>query len=129
MVAPVIPALNDHELERVLEAAAEAGAQTAGWVLLRLPYQNKPLFLEWLAREYPDRASRIEHMIRETRSGQLSDPRFGKRMRGEGETARIIKKLFDLHAQRVGLRKDLPPLTSTHFRRPTRPGDQLPLFR
>ena len=90
--------------------------------------QVKALFLEWLQREYPEKAARIEHLIRETRGGNLSDPRFGSRMRGEGETAKIIKKLFDVHAARLGLNKSLPPLSSKAFRRPRRAGEQMPLF-
>ncbi len=128
MTAPIIPGLNDREIPALLEACKEAGAQSAGWVMMRLPYQLKALFLEWLQRELPEKAQRIEHLIREVRGGNLSDPRFGTRMRGEGATAKIIKKLFDVHATRLGLKKPLPPLSAKAFRRPLREGDQLAMF-
>jgi DNA repair photolyase len=128
MTAPIIPGLNDREIPALLEAAKDAGALSAGWVMMRLPYQLKALFLEWLQREYPEKAQRVEHLIREVRGGNLSDPRFGSRMRGEGETARIIKRLFDLHARKRGLNKGLPPLSSAGFRRPGKSGGQMPLF-
>ena len=128
MTAPIIPGLNDREIPSLLEACKEAGAQSAGWVMMRLPYQLKALFLEWLQRELPEKAQRIEHLIREVRGGNLSDPRFGTRMRGEGATAAIIKKLFDVHATRMGLKKPLPPLSAKAFRRPLREGDQMALF-
>jgi DNA repair photolyase len=128
MTAPIIPGLNDREIPMLLEACREARAKSVGWVMMRLPYQNKALFLEWLGREYPERAQRVEHAIREVRGGELSDPRFGSRMRGEGESAKIIKKLFDVHVKRLGLNKSLPPLSSTSFRRPQRADDQPCLF-
>jgi DNA repair photolyase len=128
MTAPIIPGLNDREIPALLQAAKDAGAQSAGWVMMRLPHQLKTLFLEWLQREYPQKAGRVEHLIREVRGGELSDPRFGTRMRGEGATARIIKRLFDVHARRLGLSKDLPPLSPASFRRPPRAAGQMTLF-
>ncbi|PJF23721.1 MAG: radical SAM protein, partial [Phototrophicales bacterium] len=85
MTAPIIPGLNDREIPALLEACANAGAISAGWTMLRLPYQIKTLFLDWLIRNFPEKAGRIEHLIREVRSGNLNDPRYGSRMRGEGE--------------------------------------------
>jgi DNA repair photolyase len=128
MTAPIIPGINDREIPALLESARQAGAQAAGWVMMRLPYQLKALFLEWLAREFPDRARHVESLIRDVRGGRLSDPRFGTRMRGEGQCAAIIKRLFDIHAGRLGLNRSLPPLSPAAFRRPQQPGDQLSLF-
>src|SRR5690606_19633627 len=85
MVAPVIPGLTDHELPAILEAAAKAGATTAGYIVLRLPFAVKELFDQWLDAHYPDRKSRVLGRIRGIRGGNLNDPRFGSRMKGEGE--------------------------------------------
>ena len=84
MVAPVIPAITDHEIERILEAAAEAGASMAAYVLLRLPYEVKDLFREWLAQHYPQRAEHVMSLVRDARGGRDNDPNFGSRMRGTG---------------------------------------------
>jgi DNA repair photolyase len=127
MNAPIIPGLNDREMPAVLEAAAAAGAVAAGWMLLRLPYQIKTLFLEWLQRCVPDKAARIEHLIRETRGGELSSSRFGERMRGTGRHAEAIRAMFKVYARRYGLDGDLKPLSSASFRRPGRDG-QFELF-
>jgi len=118
LCAPVIPALNDHELERVLAAAAEAGARAAGYVLLRLPGEVRGLFEEWLAVHYPDRARRVLNALRAARGGHLSDARFGRRMTGEGEYARLLARRFALAARRHGLDGGLPPLDATRFRPP-----------
>ncbi len=128
MTAPIIPGLNDREIPALLAAAAVAGALGAGWIMMRLPYQLKALFLEWLKREFPQRASHIETLIREVRGGELSDPRFGTRMRGEGQHAEIIRKLFNIHARKHGLNHRLPQLSAKAFRVPKRAGDQMPLF-
>ena len=84
MVAPVVPAITDHETERILEAAAEAGASVAAYVLLRLPYEVKDLFREWLAEHYPQRAEHVMSLVRDARGGRDNDPNFGSRMRGTG---------------------------------------------
>jgi DNA repair photolyase len=118
MTAPIIPGLNDREIPALLEAAAEAGAVSAGWTMLRLPYQIKTLFLDWLMRNFPEKAARIEHLIREMRSGNLSDPRFGSRMRGEGEQAKVIGKMHKLYRKRFGLDKPIKELSSAGFRPP-----------
>ena len=103
MTAPIIPGLNDHEVPKLLEAAAEAGATSAGYVLLRLPYQIKDLFLEWLARHFPDRASRVESAIRAARGGELYNAAFFERQRGSGPLADQIGATFKLFARRHGL--------------------------
>jgi DNA repair photolyase len=103
MTAPIIPGLNDHEIPKLLEAAAEAGATSAGYVLLRLPYQIKDLFLDWLARHFPDRAARVESGIRAARDGNLSSAEFHERQRGNGPLADQIAATFKLFARRHGL--------------------------
>lgn len=117
-VAPVIPAVTDHEIERILEAAAEAGAQTAGYVLVRLPYEVKTLFREWLDAHLPDRAEHVMSLIRATRNGRENDPRFGARMRGEGPYAELIQRRFEIACKRLGLARHRDGgLATHHFRR------------
>ena len=128
MVAPIIPGLNDHEIPAVLERAAEAGARSAAWVMLRLAPPLDQLFTDWLERHYPDRVVRILGRLRSCRAGALNDSRFGKRMRGEGQYAAQIRDLFALAARRRGLDRRLPPLRTDAFRVPPRPGDQLRLL-
>lgn len=127
MVAPVVPGLTDEEMPAILKAAAEAGARSAGWVLLRLPHQLRQLFLDWLAREVPERAAKIESRLREMRGGELYRSRFGERQRGRGEHAEVLRAIFQLHAKRHGLDRPHPKLSSASFRRPALDG-QLPLF-
>lgn len=103
MVAPVIPAITDHEMEAILEAAAEAGATTAGYVLLRLPYELKDLFREWLAEHYPDRVKHVMSLINQARGGRDNDPGFGSRMRGTGPYAELLRSRFQLAARKLGL--------------------------
>ena len=128
MVAPVIPGLNDHEIPAVLDRAAAAGACGASWVLLRLAPPLDQLFTDWLERHYPDRVVRVLGRLRSCRGGALNDPRFGRRMRGEGQYAAQIRDLFALAARRRGLDRRLPPLRADAFRVPPRAGDQLRLF-
>lgn len=128
MVAPVIPGLNDHEIPAVLERAAAAGARSASWVLLRLTPPLDQLFGDWLERHYPERVVRVLGRLRSCRGGTLNDPRFGRRMRGEGQYAAQIRDLFALAARRRGLDRSLPPLRADAFRVPPRAGDQLRLF-
>ncbi len=116
-VAPVIPGLTDEELPAILKAAAEHGAQSAGYILLRLPGAVKSLFVNWLEREVPLRAGKVLHRIRETRQGELSDARFGSRLKGEDEIAETISKLFDLNAQKYHLNKRWSSLATEHFRK------------
>lgn len=127
MTAPIIPGLNDREIPALLKAAKEAGAHSAGWVMLRLPHQLKALFLEWLQREFPDRASHVESLIRQVRGGELSDPRHGTRMTGEGPIATHIAHTFKVFAGRLGLPTRMGSLNSADFR-PPRTTPQLRLF-
>ena len=128
MAAPMIPALNDHELEAILEAAAAAGARRAGYVLVRLPYEIKDLFREWLAEHYPDRAAHVMSLIRDMRGGRDNDPRFGTRMRGTGPYARLLSNRFRLACQRLKLNSEpRTPLDTARFRPPGRLGTQLQL--
>src|SRR5690606_11113105 len=103
MVAPVVPGLNDHEIPAILKAASEAGAGGAGWIRLRLPWQIKALFLEWLQRHYPERAGKVEGLIRAARGGKLYDATPKVRFRGEGERAGQIATTFEVFARRYGL--------------------------
>jgi DNA repair photolyase len=128
LIAPVIAGLNDSEIPRLLEAAARAGAKSAGWVLLRLARPLDELFLAWLDTHYPERRARIEHHIRATRAGRMSDTTFGRRMRGQGEYARQIEALFETSARRFGLDQPLPELDAGSFTRPAKAGDQLRLL-
>jgi len=128
LVAPVIPGLTEHEIPRILEAAAAAGADRASWVLLRLPHGVEELFAEWLDRHFPDRKAKILSRLRDTRGGKLYDPAFGARMRGEGPYAAHLRELFRVAARRHGLEGGGPPLRTDAFRPPPRRG-QLDLFR
>lgn len=128
MLAPIIPGLNDVEIPRILEAAAEAGARHAGTVLLRLPHTVLPVFLEWLQRTQAEKKERIESRIRSTRGGKLSDPRFGSRMRGEGAIAEQIRRTFKVFAARYGLDVPSPPLDTSQFRPPVGRDGQMRLF-
>ena len=128
MVAPIIPGLNDSEIPRILEAAAEAGACSAAYILLRLPLSVKPVFLDWLARHAPTHRDRIESRIRATREGQLSDSQFGSRMRGRGEIADQIRTTFKVFTRKYRLDHPLPKLNTARFRPPTPSNGQLRLF-
>lgn len=119
MVAPVIPAINDHEIERILEAAVRSGAQWAGHVMLRLPHEVKDLFREWLQAHHPLRAGHVMSLVQQMRGGRDNDPNFGSRMRGEGAYAQLIHARFKTAMRRLGL--DKPPreeLSTAHFRVP-----------
>ena len=107
MAAPMIPALNDHELEGILEAAAENGAGNAGYVLLRLPHEVAPLFVEWLHEHYPDRAGHVLSLLRQLRGGELYDSRWGSRQRGFGPFAALLKARFQKARKRYGLERDV----------------------
>lgn len=125
--SPFIPALTDHEIERLLEAAAAAGAQRASYTTLRLPLEVAPLFRDWLAREYPDRAERVMGRVREMHGGRDYDPTWGRRLKGQGVHAQLIARRFRTAVRRLGLDRDLPPLRTDLFRVPPRMGDQLSL--
>jgi DNA repair photolyase len=128
MVAPVVPAITDHEMEHLLEAAHEAGARSAGYVLLRLPYEVKALFREWLAEHYPDRAAHVMSLVNEMRGGRDNDPNFGTRMSGTGPYAQLLRQRFQVACRRLGMngRRD-PALTTSHFHPPVPAGAQFGL--
>jgi DNA repair photolyase len=128
LFAPVIPALNDHEMEAVLEAATSAGVKWAGYVLLRLPYEIKDLFKEWLHEHYPERAEHVMSLIRAMRDGRENDPRFGSRMKGTGPYAQLLKNRFRLACRRLNLNaSSRDPLNTTLFCPPAPPGSQMRL--
>ena len=129
MYAPVVPAINDHELEAILEAAAAQGATTAGYVLLRLPGEVRELFHEWLDLHYPDRAQKVRNRIRELRGGRDNDPRFGHRMRGQGTWAALLRSRFEAACRKHGLGSGrAAPLTTALFRPPNRSPGQMDLW-
>jgi DNA repair photolyase len=129
MAAPIIPALNDHEIPAILREASRAGAHGAGYILLRLPHQIKTLFLEWLQRTVPQRAAKVESLIRGTRGGGLYDARWGVRQRGEGAIADAVKATFHTFRRKYKLDEKLPPHDTTLFRRVEGAGaGQLGLF-
>jgi DNA repair photolyase len=128
MFAPVIPGLNDHELEAVLEAAHAAGATGAGYVTLRLPLEIRDLFQEWLAEARPDRASRVMSLVRQSRGGRDYDPQWGSRMRGTGPVADLIGARFHAAVKRLGLNQVERRRDVSQFRVPPNVGDQLNLF-
>lgn len=127
LVAPVVPVLTDAGIEEVLASAAAAGATSAAFVLLRLPYEIKDLFKDWLAHHYPMKAEHVMSRLRAMRGGRDNDPNFGSRMRGEGEYAQLLKARFDIACRRLGLNRERLALDTTRFRRPGRDG-QLELF-
>lgn len=129
MVAPVIPAVTDREMPRLLEAAAEAGATAAGYVLLRLPHQVKEVFFEWLERRFPQRLTHVESLIRSSRGGELYRAQFRERQVGDGPYAEQIRQTFAVFTKRCGLNADRHrPLTSEHFVKPDEDPGQLGLF-
>jgi DNA repair photolyase len=127
MTAPIIPALNDHEIESLLEAAAAHGASGAGYVVLRLPYEIKDLFHEWLAQHVPDRAAKVINTMREMRGGKDYDAQWNERMRGRGPVADLIAKRFKRATKRLGLGNPRPALRTDLFAPPVQMGDQMKL--
>jgi DNA repair photolyase len=125
-VSPIIPGLNDHELEAILEAASAAGARGASSIHLRLPHEVKDLFETWLRETMPDRADKVLHLIRDMRGGKLNDPRFGARMKGEGPYAQMLSARFAKACARLGLSRDRFTLSTDAFGQP--PSAQLSLF-
>ncbi|RYX99165.1 MAG: PA0069 family radical SAM protein [Bradyrhizobiaceae bacterium] len=128
LVAPVIPALNDSEIERILDAAAHAGAKEASYVLLRLPLEVRDLFREWLMANYPDRYRHVFTLIREMRQGRDYDSQWGTRMKGTGPMAWMIGRRFEVACAKLGLNKKRTKLTLDHFAKPAGAGQQLNLF-
>ncbi len=128
MAAPMIPALNDGELDRILAAGAEAGAPSAGYILLRLPLEIRDLFVEWLGAHFPDREDKVMHQLREMRGGRDYDATFGRRFRGSGVYAETLAKRFDLACKRLGLGRNDWELDCSRFERPARDRRQMTLF-
>ena len=128
MVAPCIPGLTDSEMEKILEAAAEAGAHEAAYITLRLPLEIKDLFEEWLTAHAPGRAKHVLSLVRDLRGGALYQSDYGTRMRGTGPYAEMLAKRFDIACRRLGLNRQRRTLDTTLFKRPVRAGDQLSLL-
>jgi DNA repair photolyase len=128
MVAPIIPGLTDSEIESILEEAREAGASEAGYVLLRLPLEIKVLFREWLASEFPDRASRVIHLLQSMHGGRDYDSAFGVRQKGRGPYAEQIGSRFRLTVKRLGFNECRQALRTDLFRAPVLAGQQMRLF-
>jgi DNA repair photolyase len=129
LVAPVIPAITDHEMEDILAAAKAAGASAAGYVLLRLPHELKAIFREWLADHYPERAAHVMSLINQARGGKDYDSTFGVRMKGTGAYAELLRARFELAKRKLGLADDDEryDLDTSKFRPPATPGAQLSL--
>ena len=128
LVAPIIPAINDAEIERILEAIAETGVRHAGYVLLRLPLELKDLFREWLIENFPDRYRHVINLIRETRGGKDYDSTWGKRQTGSGPIAWMIGRRFEVACERLGFNLTSVKTTTEHFRPPRPASEQLALF-
>jgi DNA repair photolyase len=128
MVAPVIPAINDAEIERILDAACALGVKEAGYVLLRLPLEVRDLFREWLMANFPDRYRHVFKLIRDARGGKDYDSTWGKRMTGSGPIAWMIGRRFEAACEKRGLNKTRTKLTTEHFSAPRRESAQLSLF-
>jgi len=130
LASPMIPALNDHELDGILEAARDAGARSAGYILLRLPLELTQLFEEWLAAHVPGKAKHVMSLIRQSREGKTYRAEFGTRMTGTGAYAEMLRLRFETACRRLGFdqRHDAKRLDTSQFRRPPQKGDQLALF-
>lgn len=128
MTSPLVPGLTDHELEALLQAGREAGADAASWIMLRLPREVSALWQEWLAEHYPDRAEKIMARLREMHGGRDYDPRWGHRMRGEGHYAQMVAQRFKATCKRLGFSEETEPLRCDLFAVPPQAGDQLSLF-
>ncbi|HTM53981.1 MAG TPA: PA0069 family radical SAM protein [Pirellulales bacterium] len=128
MTAPIIPGLNDQEIPAILAAAKQAGAATAGYVLLRLPFAVRPIFESWVQSEYPEKADRILGLIRSTRGGRMNNYEWKTRMRGEGHYAEGIRNTFQVFRKKAGLDQPLVPLDTTKFSPPQPASGQMRLF-
>ena len=115
-VAPVIPGLNDKEIPGILKETSDRGAEFAGYIMLRLPYSVKELFIEWIKREFPERASKVINGIKSVRNGKLNSSEFGIRFKGEGELADTVKNLFQISCRKYGLNRRMFNLTTEHFK-------------
>ena len=125
-VAPIIPGLTDHEMPKILQAAHDAGATSAGYTVVRLPYANAPLFEQWLQVHFPDRKEKVLNRLKAMRGGKLYDAQWGKRFSGEGIFAEQIAQLFEVARRKAGFKNDYAELSTAAFRRPG--GTQLSLF-
>lgn len=128
MIGPVVPALNDQEIERILESAHAAGAREAGYIILRLPLEVAPIFKDWLLRHYPDRYRHVMSLIRSMRGGKDYDAEWGKRMKGAGPYAWQIGRRFEIAAKRLGLNVERRRLRTDLFKPPPQVGEQLSLL-
>ena len=128
MIAPVVPALNDMEIERILEAAVTAGVREAGYVMLRLPLEVRDLFREWLMANYPDRYRHVMKLVRDMRGGKDYDSTWGKRMKGSGPYAWMIGRRFEVACEKLGINKSRASLSTQLFRAPKAGSEQLNLF-
>jgi DNA repair photolyase len=128
MVAPIIPAVNDSEIEAILKTAQTAGAREAGYVMLRLPHEVKDVFRGWLEAAMPERARKVMSLVTAVSGGKVYDASFGKRQTGTGPYAWTIGRRFELACQRLGLNTPRTKLATHHFRRPPQPGEQLTLL-
>jgi DNA repair photolyase len=128
MVAPIIPAVNESEIEAILKAAHAAGAREAGYVMLRLPHEVKDVFRDWLEATMPDRAERVISLVKLSSGGKEYDSGFGRRQTGTGPYAWSIGRRFELACQRLGLNTAKLRLSTHHFQRPPQPGEQLTLL-
>ena len=128
MVGPVIPGLNDQEIERILDSGVAAGAKEAGYVILRLPLEVSPIFKDWLLRHYPDRFRHVMSLVRSMRGGKDYDSEWGKRMRGSGPYAWQIGRRFEIAAKRLGLNTERRSLRTDLFHSPAKQGEQLVLL-
>jgi DNA repair photolyase len=128
MMGPVIPGLNDSEIENILKSARNAGATEAGYTMLRLPFEVKEIFKDWLLREQPDRAGKVMSLVRDVRGGKESASNFGERMVGSGPYAWQVGRRFQLACQRLGLNRSRLKLRTDLFVKPVRPGEQLTLL-
>jgi DNA repair photolyase len=128
MIGPIIPGLNDHEIENILKAARAAGAREAGYTMLRLPHEVKGIFKDWLEKAYPDRYARVMAQVKDVRGGAESSARFGERMTGSGPVAWMIGRRFQLACQKLGLNASRVKLSNELFERPVQVGEQLELI-
>ena len=128
MASPMIPGLTDHELEAILKAAKKAGANSASWIVLRLPREVSELFQDWLATHHPNKSGRVLGHVRAMHNGALYRSDWGKRMRGEGPYAELIEQRFQIARRRLGLHEKLPSLTCDLFKRPEPSSCQMELF-
>ena len=128
MVAPVVPGITDHEMEAILEAARDAGAELASYILLRLPGEVKDLFADWLDAHYPDRRNKVLNTIRSLREGRLNNAEWGERMVGKGAFGKALDLRFAMAIRRLGLKRESRPLRTDLFVKPARDGRQLSLL-